>query len=175
MTTTANKQEGSQETKQEYSAGALILVDGTEDPAILELVQNNDFYYKKYGRVSSDEVLDIGPKGHIEKGEDAIQAAEREVMEEIGIKPILDTSFKATKIYEYNEKRKDGSIIHSKKSVIYFLAKIQKKDIEKIKLSEEISRYSIIPLSKAVEEAKFKADRIILEQLKDYLKSEIKK
>ncbi len=172
---TARGQRDQQETKQEYSAGALILVEGSGEPAILELVQNNEFYYKKYGRVASGEVLDIGPKGHIEKGEDAIMAAEREIREEIGIKPVLDTNFKAVKMYEYDEKKKDGSTVHSQKSVIYFLARIQKGDIEKIKLSEEISKCFVIPLSKAIEGAKFEVDRKVLEQLNDYLKTERKK
>ena len=166
---TAMKQGSSKSTKQEYSAGALILIEGYKEPTILELVQNNDFYYKKYGRIASGEVLDIGPKGHIEKEEGAIQAAEREISEEIGIKPHLDTDFKAVKTYEYDEKRKDGSIVYSKKSVIYFLAKIQKEDIGKIKLNEEISKYTIISLNEAIDGAKFEADRNVLGQLRDYV------
>ncbi len=166
---TATKQGSSKNTKQEYSAGALILIEGYKEPTILELVQNNDFYYKKYGRIANGDVLDIGPKGHIEKEESAIQAAEREISEEIGMKPHLDTNFKAVKAYKYDEKRKDGSIVHSEKSVIYFLAKIQKEGIEKIKLNEEIAKYVIIPLNEAIDKAKFEADRNVLKQLRDYI------
>ncbi len=59
------------------------------------------------------------PKGHIEKGETALEAAEREVIEETGIQ---DISFidGFEKIIMYQFKRSDMTV---QKKVIFFLAK----------------------------------------------------
>ncbi|MCL4343719.1 MAG: NUDIX domain-containing protein [Nitrososphaerota archaeon] len=70
------------------------------------------------------------PKGHIERGEDSITAAIREVKEETGINQVgvLD-GFKYKVRYQFMKER-----TKVKKDVIYY---IMKSDIDSVKLSDE--------------------------------------
>src|SRR5690242_19321332 len=102
--------------KYEYSAGAVIYsASGT--------VREFLFLRREEGW------LDM-PKGHIEKGETAEQAAIREIREETGIEAKLDPNFRYESIYWYN---REGNRI--KKSVKFFLAEAVQE--RRVKVSSE--------------------------------------
>src|SRR5256885_2192745 len=81
-------------------------------------------------------LLDYGrywdfPKGHVEKGEDDLAAAGRELAEETGIEDVtFDPDFRHEMSYFFRDKKK-GLI---KKTVVFFLGHT---DARKIKLSDE--------------------------------------
>jgi 8-oxo-dGTP pyrophosphatase MutT (NUDIX family) len=99
------------------------------------------------------------PKGHIEKGEKAPEAALREVQEETGYLCEIVEPFDKV---EYFFKR-EGSLI--KKTVTWFLMKPLKKtgthDVE------EILETRWVPLEEAQKLASYKSDKQILSKLKD--------
>ena len=138
-------------------------------PEVLLLFQNNEHYRKKYGRRTKSAVIDIGPKGRIEEGEDAIAAARREVRQETGLSLDLDTGFKAFKNYEFYEPGGKGRRSMFKKTVIYFVALLKREDAGKIKLSEEHERYEILPIDKAIARVRHSNDKQILRQCERYL------
>lgn len=146
----------------ERSAGAIILITDARAPSILILEQNSEFYHRPPKTI----VLDIGPKGHIEPGEDDVTAARREIREEIGLDVKIDTSFKAVKKYVYSNNGKDV-----RKKVTYFISRIRMRDVRRIKLNEEISRYRIVPIAKAARALKYKSDRDVIKKLREYLGS----
>ncbi len=144
----------------ERSAGAIVLITDARAPSILILEQSSKFYHRSPKTV----VLDIGPKGHIEPGEDEIAAARREIMEETGLDVEIDTSFKAVKEYVY---RKNGRNVD--KRVTYFISRIGMQDVRSIRLNQEISRYRVIPIAKAARMLRHKSDKEVIQKLQDYL------
>lgn len=73
-------------------AGAIVMANGTHAPKVLLIVS------RKKPRVR------IFPKGHIEPGESALAAAERELVEEAGVTGKL-VSEVGTITYQFSEKR----------------------------------------------------------------------
>lgn len=65
------------------------------------------------------------PKGGIEKGENKIKAAERELFEEAGVKATLYTGFEES--FEYFFKDQDGEL--AKKTVYFFVGKAVYKHV----------------------------------------------
>src|SRR5215212_8395082 len=102
----------------ERSAGVLVF-------RIPRRGANLEFLLLDYGRYWDY------PKGHVEKGEDDLTAALRELAEETGIKDteIID-GFRHQMTYFFRDKRK-GLI---KKTVVFFLAQTQATEL---KLSHE--------------------------------------
>lgn len=148
------------------SAGAIICIPGKE-PKILLFIQNNAFYKRAHNR----EVIDIGLKGKMEGEEEMIDVAKREVRQELGFSPTIDTNFKTIKNYEFDETYTTGESLHIKKSVIYFLAAISESDIKRIRLSEEHLRYEVLLLKDAGKRVKFEDDRNILSQVEEYIRA----
>ena len=68
------------------------------------------------------------PKGHVEKGETEPDTAKREIFEETGLTPFIDTRFRAISTYS----PKPGI----KKDAVYFLAKADIESRVKIQKSE---------------------------------------
>ncbi len=154
-----------------FSAGAIVCVAGKE-PRVLLLTQNNEFYKRPK---STGDVVDIGPKGRIEPGEDAVAAAEREIFEEIGIRPYLDTSFSATKKYTFYEKNAAGQTERIDKSVIYFLAIVDEDKAKQIKISREHKKCEILTFSDAIKRVKHANEKEIITKCCEYLKANMKK
>lgn len=61
------------------------------------------------------------PKGHVESGESEKQTAEREILEETGIRAVADTQFRCVTTYSPRE----GVM----KDVVYFAARVDNPDI----------------------------------------------
>ncbi len=71
----------------EYSAGSIIYRLNNEK---IEFLLAQSKLNKTWGF----------PKGHLEEGENEIQAAQREVYEEVGLKPDFDFNFKESITYK---------------------------------------------------------------------------
>jgi len=103
------------------------------------------------------------PKGHIEKGEDALEAARREVFEETGLKDI--TFIKGfQEVNKYFFKFKGKTIF---KSVVFYLAETQTKEV---KISFEHIGFKWLPFKEALNQLTFKNAKEIFKQANDFLK-----
>lgn len=99
------------------------------------------------------------PKGHLEKDETEIEAAIREIKEEVGIDIILDTNFRK----ELNYIMPNGI---AKKSV-YYLGFY--KDQKVIKQLEEVDETLLLPFSKAMNTLTFDNMKEILVEANNYI------
>lgn len=106
------------------------------------------------------------PRGQIEKGENEIETAKREIAEETGIKDLnfLD-GFKEKYKYFF----KEGNELVFKENTI-FLAETKTK---RIKLSFEHYDYCWLPYEKALEKLTYKNSKEILEKANHFLQSKI--
>ncbi len=144
----------------EVSAGAVVFYVEKQEIMVLALVQNNE---------TGEEWFDM-PKGHVEKGETLMQAAHREIREEIGLPLHLDTGFREENQYVYTEKpsRTDrNTLIH--KRVVFFLAFMHTNEKKQITLSQEHKRYYFLPVDKAIERARFENQQQLLKDAKAYI------
>lgn len=132
----------------EKSAGAVIF-------------NGNDFLLLKYGWGHWGFV-----KGHIEEGENEIEAFLREAEEETGIKReelhIID-GFREKTSYFY---KMEGKTIF--KEVVYFVAECLKREI---KLSFEHTDYAWLPFEEALKRITYEGDKKILIKAYDFLKA----
>lgn len=107
------------------------------------------------------------PKGHIEKGENAWDAARRETIEETGIKDLfLVKGFKHIIEYFFRDK---GKIVH--KDVILFIVET---NTEKVTLSDEHQGYEWLSYPLARQRITFKNSRDALSKadtFMEYVKS----
>lgn len=99
------------------------------------------------------------PKGHLEKDETEIDAAIREIKEEVGIDIILDTNFRK----ELNYIMPNGI---NKKSV-YYLGFY--KDQKIIKQLEEVDETLLLPFSKAIDTLTFDNMKEALVEANNYI------
>jgi 8-oxo-dGTP pyrophosphatase MutT (NUDIX family) len=102
-------------------------------------------------------------KGHVEKGEDDLDAAWRELDEETGIKDAERVGDFAHEIIYFFRKPKKGLI---RKAVIFFIAKTSRKRIE---LSHEHEGYAFLPYDEALERVTYKTAKDVLKQADAYL------
>jgi bis(5'-nucleosidyl)-tetraphosphatase len=113
-------------------------------------------------------LLDYGkywdyPKGHLEKGEDDLTAALRELHEETGIDNAEFVPGFAKEIVYFFKHSRHGLI---RKEVVFFLASVQSK---KVKLSNEHVDYAFLPFNEAVERVKYPAAKQVLRDANEYL------
>jgi len=98
------------------------------------------------------------PKGHVEKGETDLQAAQREIMEETGIPPSrlrFDDEFLRENRYSFRRGRQTIT-----KTVKYFLAESVTGDV---RLSDEHTGYAWLPFREAHEQITYENAKRILE------------
>jgi bis(5'-nucleosidyl)-tetraphosphatase len=147
-------------TLSETSAGAVVFCIKNKEISVLVLVQNSE---------KGEDWFDM-PKGHIEKGETPVQAARREIREEIGLSLHLDTGFQEENHYMFMEKdSRTGRNIRISKRVVFFLAFMHSNEKKQITLSPEHKRYYFLPIDEAIEKAKFEDQRQLLKDAKAYI------
>ncbi|MBT9133209.1 MAG: putative mutator protein MutT4 [Firmicutes bacterium] len=133
----------------EKSAGAIIFRREKNQIKYLLL------HYPSGSRTSKD-YLDL-PKGHIEKGENELDAAKREVEEETGLKDIEFTKdFKETIRYFF---KAEGKTIL--KLVTFYLVKTNEKEV---KISREHIGYKWLPYKEAIKQLTFKNAKEVLKK-----------
>ena len=107
------------------------------------------------------------PKGTMEKGESEIETAKREITEETGLRDLFFLpKFKTAERYFYREKRtlNQGRLIF--KTVIFFLAEANRKDVE---ISSEHVGWKWRGFTGASRQLKFKSSRKILNKADKFL------
>lgn len=103
------------------------------------------------------------PKGNIEKGEEAEEAAKREIFEETGIKDLkFLPDFQEVIKYFYKRERKNIF-----KIVIFFLAETKTK---KVQISWEHIGFKWLPREEALKLLTFNKARAVLKKAHQYLK-----
>jgi DNA polymerase len=134
--------------RHERSAGVLLYRGSADDPRFLLLDYGKHWDYAK---------------GHVEKGEDDLSAARRELAEETGITDgDFDPEFKHEMTYFFRD-RKKGLI---KKTVVFFLAKTKAKAAT---LSDEHVGAEFLAYEKAVERVTYANAKDVLRAAKAFL------
>jgi 8-oxo-dGTP pyrophosphatase MutT (NUDIX family) len=113
-------------------------------------------------------LLDYGkywdyPKGHLEKDEDDLTGALRELQEETGIRKIKLLPDFAKEIVYFFKHPKRGLI---RKEVIFFLGSVNSK---KIKISDEHVGYAFLPFAQALKRVKYPTAKRVLRDANEYL------
>lgn len=99
------------------------------------------------------------PKGHVEPGETESQTAEREILEETGIRVKVDRRFRAENRYNI---RPD-----TQKLVVIFAAVTDQEEITP--QPEEIAEAEWVPLNQADERLTYERDRRIMHDAFDHI------
>ncbi|MDR0197265.1 MAG: NUDIX domain-containing protein [Oscillospiraceae bacterium] len=99
------------------------------------------------------------PKGHIEKGENEVETAIREIKEETGIDVLVDTGFR--EIVTYSPRR------DITKTVVYFIARA--KSLNLTAQQEEISDIRWIEIDRAGERLTYDNDRAVAKKAKAFI------
>jgi bis(5'-nucleosidyl)-tetraphosphatase len=102
------------------------------------------------------------PKGHVEKGENILEAALRETKEEAGITPTPVSDFLERIEYEVWEEGK-----RQKKQVYFFLGTVEN---ENVKLSFEHSEYRWVDYQEALLLLKYQNQRQVIDKAYQHLK-----
>lgn len=138
-------------TVHEYSAGSIIYRINKNEIEFL-LVQS--MLNRTWGF----------PKGHLEAGENNVQAAKREVYEEVGLRPNYDFSFEESLTYKIARDRL--------KIVTLFLSEFIPS--QKIKLQKsEIGAFKWVNLEAASSCLHYEELNELLRKAQDYIKNEI--
>ncbi|MCL4389428.1 NUDIX domain-containing protein [Candidatus Marsarchaeota archaeon] len=151
----------------QLSTGAVLCVFMNGKANIVLLAQNAEFYHK------STNDMDVGPSGMME-GSDPVASAKREIKEETGLEPEVDTGFCEGISYEFDAAARSGphkgSMAHIKKTRRYYLARISEDDLKRIRLSEEHISWQVLPIDEALKLSELKEDqKKLLLKLKAYL------
>ncbi len=140
--------------REERSAGVVLFRD---EPRSSHNPISRVFLLLDYGRYWDY------PKGHVEKGEDDLAAALRELQEETGIiGPRLVGDFRHDITYYFRD-RKKGLI---RKTVVFFLASTESTEVT---LSHEHVGYAFVPFDEALTRLTYPNARGILQAAQDHL------
>lgn len=151
---------------EQTSAGAILCVKKDADTDVVLLVQNNAFYK----RSKKEAVIDIGPKGRVNKGETIKDAALREIREETGLDVTLDEGFMKELHYEFEDiAHETGRMARIKKTVMFYIAYISESDIDRIKLSEEHIGCRLLPIDDAIKQIRHENQKEILRAVAGYV------
>ncbi len=133
--------------RREISAGAVVFNTRTKKYLILHYPTGHwDF-----------------PKGHVEKGENEVNAAKREVFEETGIEVEIIFGFRESIVYHFREY---GFLIEKK--VIYFLGLTDK---EEVRLSYEHDGYAWMDYEEAFRRITYDSSKKVLIKANLFLKN----
>ena len=104
------------------------------------------------------------PKGHLEQGETSVDAAIREIKEEVGIDATLDTNFMKELIYTMP----NGIEKHSIYYIGRFMDQIPSKQLS------EVQDIKILPYEKALDTLSFENMKDVLIQANKYIEKALK-
>lgn len=130
----------------EKSCGAVVFRRLGEDFRVL-LVKNRNGKYWGF------------PKGHIEDGENEVETAKREILEETGLNVIIYNDFRETGIYRPYGK--------TTKKVVFFLAESLQSNVH-IQLGE-IDDFEWVSFNKAKEVCRYENDIRVLDKAQNYI------
>ena len=99
------------------------------------------------------------PKGHVEKGEDEIATALREVFEETGLTPKIKDGFRESVSYYVRE--------HVHKTAVYFAAESDREDV--ILPTGEISSCRLLPIKQALSQLTYPSEKSLLKKADAFL------
>lgn len=116
----------------------------------------------------NDGTNEVGPKGHIEKGESEVRTAHREIKEEIGVGLHLDTHFRSVIDYRY-ERVGDGKTSTIHKKSVFFVAFIHAHERKNLSLSKEHRAFRFVPIEKAIEELRYGNQKELLAAAQEYI------
>lgn len=103
------------------------------------------------------------PKGHLEEGESAREAAVRELTEETGLRPEeFLADFRERVHYSYS---REGERV--KKAVVYFLASVDR--LTPVSLSDEHLDYEWVPFDEALDKLTYDNDGEVLKKAEEEL------
>lgn len=103
------------------------------------------------------------PKGHLEEGESAREAAVRELIEETDLQPEkFLADFRERVHYSY---RREGERV--KKAVVYFLASVDR--LTPVSLSDEHLDYEWVPFDEALDKLTYDNDGEVLKKAEEEL------
>ncbi len=132
--------------KRAYSAG--IIVYTTQ---IIDKVPTRLYLLLYYPKGYWDLV-----KGHLDQGESNLEAAHRELMEETGLKAMLDEEFK--QVLEYTFTDDEGELVA--KEVTFFLGEATSNNVQ---LSHEHEDYAWLPFHEAIQKLTYKNAKQLLQ------------
>jgi len=133
---------------KEISAGA-VLYTRKQDGILYLLIKD---FHGNYGF----------PKGHLEEGETLKEAAQREILEEVGIKTEADTKF-----------REDLHYIMPngiEKQAVYFVAEFFDQNYQR--QEEEVDEIILLPYEKALETISFQNMKEVLTKADRYIRED---
>ena len=104
------------------------------------------------------------PKGHLEAGENNLQAAIREIKEEVGIDAQIDTGFEKELVYVMP----NGVEKHS----IYYLGRFSNQTPSK--QLAEVQDIKILPFDEAIQTLTFENMKEVLTEADEYIKKALK-
>ena len=133
---------------KEISAGA-VLYTRKQDGILYLLIKD---FHGNYGF----------PKGHLEEGETLKEAAQREILEEVGIKTEADTRF-----------REDLHYIMPngiEKQAVYFVAEFSDQNYQR--QEEEVDEIILLPYEKALETISFQNMKEVLTKADRYIRED---
>jgi bis(5'-nucleosidyl)-tetraphosphatase len=136
--------------RNERSAGFIVFrqpADGTRQYLLLDYGKHWDY-----------------PKGHVEKGEDDLSAAQRELAEETGIDDVQVVDGFAHAIQYFFRSQRDGLI---RKEVVFFLGRTDERPV---KLSHEHVGYDFLAYEPARKRLTYASARKVLDAAEEHLK-----
>ena len=137
--------------KQERSAGVILFHPSkTAEPLYLLLDYGRHWDY---------------PKGHVEKGEDDLAAAFRELAEETGITTATRVGDFTHELTYFFRSPKAGLI---RKTVLFFLASTPTTDV---RLSHEHTAHAFLPYDQALQRVTYKSSKEVLTAAHTYLQA----
>jgi 8-oxo-dGTP pyrophosphatase MutT (NUDIX family) len=137
--------------RHERSAGFLvyhILPDGSHEYLLLDYGRHWDF-----------------AKGHVEKGEDDLHAATRELREETGIADVQPMAGFKQEVRYFFRDRKKGLI---QKTVTFFLGQTQAGAADVV-ISQEHEGFAFLPFDQAIKRITFPTARQVLRHAEELL------
>ncbi len=135
----------------EHSAGAVIFHYGREVEYLILHYEEGHWDF---------------PKGHVEAGENEMQAMMREVKEETGLDVDVVFGFRENVEYTFRAKYDNGRLKH--KVVDFFFAESKTKSVV---LSDEHIGYEWLPYELALEKLTYQSARSLLKKAHMFLKS----